>query len=423
MIQLVLGTWLLLAAPMAENATVVQEESDAIVNQPEIVLDDLFRLAELKNPALAAARAKAAAYAGRTRQAELYPNPVFKFEVEELATAAPDFHKEKVTLEQTLIISGQRGAGISFANLLAKATNEDLEKTRRDIYQRIHTHWVELLYFREANAALDELLELANHTLQIASVRFEARAAPESHVTKALLDVYELEATQLRLSQLQTGSELKLQALFGGLHLSMHRVKGTLEPSPVSGLSEADSLPPHPSLNAALHRFEAAEAALDQARAERFPDLGISASYGRIRPTGESFIEAGISIPIPLFNRNQGLIAERSALLAEAEAQVLVVESNFNARIAEGRVRYQAIRVELQILDKRMLPAARRGLAQAQEGYRVGKLQFLELIDAQRTLSDIRLKNLELRRDLVLAEVELASLAGTGPYAHKGEKR
>jgi len=421
MIQMVLGAWLLLAPPTVADASVVQQEVNAILNKPEIELNDLFRLAELQNPELAAAQASEAANAGKVDQAGAYPNPVFSIEVDELDTGAPDIHKEKVTLEQNFIISGRRGDAVASARFSAEAAGHERTQTRRDIYQRIHDHWANQLYFQETGAALIELLDHANQTLQIATVRFEAKAAPESHATKALLEVYELKMIQQRLAQQQAGAEAAFRALFGGLNLPMNRLKGTLDQSH-QGNHNSDTAEAPPLLNAASSRLDAAQAALDESKAERIPDLGVFASYGRIRPTGDSFIEAGISFSLPLFNRNQGLVAEKNALLAEARAQVRMVEANFNARLAGERARHLAIGSELQTLGKQMLPAAQRGLDQAQEGYRVGKLPFLELIDAQRTLSNIRLRNLELRRDLVIAEVELMSLTGTGPYAHKGEK-
>jgi len=420
MVRWVLGTWLFLAATTVANATVYQQEVDSIVGKPEIVLADLFRLAELRNPALAAAQATVAANVGRARQAELYPNPLFELEVEELATTDPDIRKEKMTIEQPLVISGRRGDAVAAARASEKAAGYDFQQARREVYRRIHALWAGHLYFREADGALADLLDLAKHTLEIARVRFEARAAPESHVTKALLEVYELEVAQQRLTQQQAGAEAELLALLGGVHVPLNRVGGTLDRSPLTdSLDEVDIVPP-PSINAATSRIEAAQAALREARAERVPDLGVFASYGRTRPTGESFIEAGVSVPIPLFNRNQGSIAERGALLAQAEAQARIVEANFNAKLAAGRARHLAVRAELRALDEQILPAARRGLAQAQEGYRVGRLPFLELIDAQRTLSNVKLRNLQLRRDLVIAEAELSSLAGTGPYAHTG---
>ena len=63
------------------------------------------------------------------------------------------------------------------------------------------------------------------------------------------------------------------------------------------------------------------------------------------------------------------------------------------------------------------------GLDQAQEAYRVGRLMFLELVDAQRTYTDVRLRTLELRRDLAKVEADWMSLLGRGAYANPGEER
>ncbi len=425
MFRWMLGAGLILATSTVVSATAFQQEINSILNKPQIVLADLFRLAELGNPALEAAQATVAANAGRARQAGLYPNPTLEFEVEELATTDFAVRKEKVTLGQLLVLSGRRGDAVASARASGEAAGDDLEQVRREVYRRIHALWAGQLYFREADGALADLHGLAERTLEIAEVRFEARAAPESHVTKALLEVYELEVARQRLTQQQARAEAELLALLGGAHVPMNRVGGTLDRSAPTGedndLGKVDIVAP-PSVNAATSRIEAARAALREARAERVPDLGVFVSYGRTRPTGVSFIEAGVSVPIPLFNRNQGRVAERTALVIEAEAQVRVIEGSFNSKLAAGRARHLAIRAELQALNERMLPAAERGLAQAQEGYRVGRLPILELIDAQRTHSSIRLRNLQLRRDLVIAKAELSSLAGTGPYALTGDR-
>jgi outer membrane protein, heavy metal efflux system len=422
MIRWMLCIWFLFAAPTFVIATEIQPEVDSILEQPALTLPDLFRLAELRNPALAVAQATATANAGRARQAGLYPNPRFEFEIEEMSTEDSGIRKEKMTLEQPLIISGRRGDAVAAANAGQAASVYDLEQQRRDLYRRIHALWAGHLYFREADEALADLLDIANQTLEIARVRFEARAAPESNVTKALLEVYELEMAQQRLAQQKAGAEAELFALLGGRDVPLSRIEGTLGRNTLGGGLDTEDILPPPAQNAAASRIQEAQAALSESKAERVPDLGLFASYGRVRPTGENFIEGGISIPIPLFNRNQGRVAEKSALLAKAQAQARRVETNFQAKLAAGQARHLAMGAELRVLDERMLPTARRGLTQAQDGYRVGRLPLLELIDAQRTLSSIRLRNLELKRDLVIAEADLLILAGRGPFFDTGER-
>lgn len=417
--------WLILVVTAAASEgppSVAKQEVDTILAKQHITLADLFRVAELGNPALAAAEASVSASAGRARQAGLYPNPIFELEVEELSTADPDIRKDKVTVMQPIVISGRRGDAVASARAGEEAAAHVFEQTRRYIFRSIHSRWADLLYIREAEGVLVDLLGVAQQTLAIAQVRFEARAAPESQVTKALLETYEHEVARQRLAQQRARTEAELVALLGGVWIPMDRLASTLGAEiPAEEAFERD-LAQHPSLGAAASRVEAAQAALRAAKSERVPDLGVFVSYGRARPTDNGFLEAGISVPIPLFNRNQGRVAEGHALVAETQAQMRFVEGDLQVTLAAANARHQAIRSELRTSNDLIQPAAEKGLAQAQEGYRAGRLPFLELIDAQRTYSNIRLRNLELRRDLVIAEAELLSLAGTGLYANTGDR-
>jgi cobalt-zinc-cadmium efflux system outer membrane protein len=418
---------LFLATQVAANdglpGQVAQQRVDSILSKQRITLADLFRIADLENPALAAARSSVKAKAGQARQAGLYPNPTLEFEVEELSTDDPEIRKDKVSLEQQLIISGRRGNAVAAARADQEAAANDLEQTQRDIYRRVHSLWAEQLYFRETDGVVGGLLEVARQTLEIAETRFEARAAPEVHVTKALLEVYELETAQQRLTSERARAAAELIALLGGTHIPFERLVGTLDPDSLAPQAIGGDVSQHPAARAAASRVEAAEAALREAKSERVPDLGLFVSYGRSRPDGNGFLEAGLSLPIPLFNRNQGNVAESHALVAEAQNRMRTIENDFQVTFAAATASYEAIRVELDASDDHIQPAAERGLTQAQEGYRVGRVPFLELIDAQRTFSSIRLRNLELRKDLVIVEAELLSLTGTGPYGETGEEQ
>lgn len=400
-----------------------QQQVHAILTKAEVTLADLFQIADIKNPALAAAQSSVRANAGRARQAGLYPNPTLGFEVEELSADDPEVRKDKVSLVQHIVIGGRRGNAVAAARADQDAAAHALERTRRDIYRRVHSLWAEQLYFREAYEVLGGLLEVARGTLEIAEARTEARAAPESHVTKALLEVYELETTKRSLAGDRARAAAELTALLGGTEVPMDRLAGALDTDGLASHANGRDIRRHPAVLAGASRIEAAKASLRAAKSERIPDLGLFLSYGRSRPDGGDFLEAGVSIPIPLFDRNQGRVAESHALVAQAESEMRTVESSLDVAFTAASGRYQAILEELQASDDHMQPAAERALAQAQEGYRVGRVPFLELIDAQRMYSSIRLRSLELRKDLVLAEAELSSLAGIGPYGEKGDRQ
>jgi len=407
-------------------AAEIRQEIDAILDQPQIALSDLFRLAELTNPQLAVARTRVQAQTGRVQQAGLYPNPELVLDVEELLLNAPSVYKWRVGLMQPLIIGGRRGAAVDAARATLEAADYQLRQARREALRRVHQLWAEQLFFREAEAVFAELLTVANNTLAIARTRFDARAAPESQVTKALLEVYELEVAEQRLAQDRVRIAAQFAAFFGEVPVPLDRLAGSLDPDSTEVLRPPDlaqGLGDHPAVWATKLNIAAAEAALREAKAQRIPDLRLFFAYGNFEPIGENYIEAGIALPVPLFDRNQGRVAESQSLITQAQYQNRIVENNLEVALAAARQRHQMMHEQLTAVTGRIVPAAERGLDQAQEAYRVGRLMFLELVDAQRTFADVRLRTLELRRDLALAEADLMSLVGTGLYADPGDER
>ncbi|MCP4088457.1 MAG: TolC family protein [Gammaproteobacteria bacterium] len=400
------------------------DEINSILEKNKIMLTDLFRLADLTSPTLAAARNGVQAKAGLARQVGLYPNPSIELEIGELSTRDPNDRKEKVSLVQPLILSGRRGAAVAAARAEQEAEVHRYYGVRTDVFRRIHTLWAEQLYFREASAAFGELLQVANLTLEVAESRFESRAAPESQVTKALLEVYELEVGRQQLAQEQTKGLATLSSLLGGAPIPSYQLGGALDSDSIS-ISEllgSNTLDEHPALQAAQRDIDTADALLQEAKASKIPDLGLFIAYGRYRAVEEGFVEAGITMPLPIFNRNQGRVAETQSLIAQAQDRERIVHNDLKTKLEVASQRYLTSRDQLNVAVSRIMPAAERGLTQAQEGYRVGHLPFLELIDAQRTLANIRLRILKLKKDLIVTEAELMSLVHAGPYGEIGDK-
>jgi len=245
------------------------DEIHSILEKKKIMLTDLFRLADLTSPTIAAARNGVQAKVGLARQVGLYPNPSIELEIGELSTTDPNDRKEKVSLIQPLILSGRRGAAVAAARAEQEAEVHRYNGARTDIFRRIHTLWAEQLYFHEASDAFGELLKVASLTLEVAQSRFESRAAPESQVTKALLEVYELEVGQQQLFQEQTKGLATLSSLLGGVPIPSYQIGGVLDSDSISisELLSSNTLDEHPALQAAQRDIDVADALLQEAKA------------------------------------------------------------------------------------------------------------------------------------------------------------
>jgi len=414
---------LLNAATAGPNPEISQELA-SIVEQEELQLEDLFRIAEESSPAIAAARSRMHAGSGSLRRARRIPNPQLGIEVEEWSTSDRLDRMDKVKLVQPLASPGRRRAAIASARAEQTEAAFSLDEIRRRVRFEIHSLSARIFYLRELEQTLRVLLEEARLNHRLAQVRFEARAAPESHVTRALVEVLDLESETRNLSLERSRVGEELTRLLGGLRIPIERLAGMLPEDGV--LADAENLDTenreHPANRAAAQRVKAAEANLRLARAEWITGLDVFLGYGRHKASGHEVLEGGVSIPLPLFHRNQGTVERNRARVSEAEHQARMVKQRLEASLCVVRARCKTIRDELQALLQAVQPAAARGLHQAREGYRAGRLPFLDLIDAQRTHSTVEQRALTLRRDLVLASAELMSLAGAGAYAENESK-
>lgn len=407
--------------PLAES----RQEIEGILARPAIALEDLFRIAELANPDLAVARIEVQVRTGRMQQAGLYPNPELSFEVEEMSVDDPSFNKQKVELSQGILIGGRRGAAVDAARAEVDQAGELAFQERRNVLGRIHKWWADQIHFREVEAAFDQMIDEAEQTLAIARTRYEAKAAPESHLTRAMLEVYDLQVARQEFERKRARSKVEMRVLLGGVEVPADRLIGSLDPGDETTSLPGDSaseMSDHPALRAARLGVEAADANLVTAKKERIPDLNLFVAYGRIRPMDKNFVEGGISFPLPIFHRNQGRVTETASLVAMANYEERTAAFELEGALSAARLTYSTAHQQMDQLAGTISPAAERALTQAREGYRAGRLMFLELVDAQRTFNDVLLRTKELRRDLAHAEAELMNLLGTGPYADNGEE-
>jgi len=390
-----------------------------LVETPNASLSQLLEAAELGNPRIEAARHSAGAAAGRAWQAELYPNPTLEFEAEGVPAGSPGLERSEntVSLTQPLIVGGRRSAAIAAARAAGDARSLTLEQTRRDVAAETRRVWTDLLYLQGAAALTSDLVTAARSTHEIASTRLEARATPESEVLKAQVEVDRLELRLRRLGRDRHAALQRLASLVGLEQVALVRLSGQLPRElPVLEFSAlVGRLVEHPGLLAAKTRTRAALRQVDLAEAQRIPDLGLRFAYGRNNSSDQQILEGGISIPLPLFNRNQGRIHSAQQVAKQRQRSAEAMERRLHADLASALADYGSARDAAATHREQIVPAAERAFTLVREGYRAGRAGFLDLLDAQRTLAQVRLSELTALRDAHRALSRLTQL--TGPLA------
>jgi outer membrane protein, heavy metal efflux system len=402
--------------PDSAGTTTTSDRSADLPASGPIWLADLLRVAEARSPDLAAARSGVGVAAGRRWQASLYPNPradVFAEDIsrrEGLSDA-----KTTVGLTQPIILGNRRHAAMEAASAEQAARTAEVESRRRALFGDIAAEHARLVAIHEQQRLYGELRDLANRTLTSAQARFEAKAAPETDVIRPRVEVYRIEASLGRLAQERTAASRRLAFLLGGIEVDAARLAGTLPLTPGSldiEALQATIRATHPSLAVTDREIDAAAGRLERVKAEVTPDLDIRVAAGYRGESDDGIVEVGAGMTIPLWDKRQGDILSARFELMRARQQRSAVENNLLGRLAEAVGDYEAARTQLDTFRHRIVPDAQRAFEQTGEGYRGGRSSFLDMLDAQRTLTEARVTLAELASGVAAARARIIQVVG-----------
>ena len=172
------------------------------------------------------------------------------------------------------------------------------------------------------------------------------------------------------------------------------------------------------ALGLARLRLAAQEAQIGVERAARVPDLTLT--LGRQREQArEAGLEArrsqtvlGLSVPLPLFTRNEGKLLAALHRADKARNEVAAAGRDAAAALASAHARYELARGEAVLLRHDLVPSAQSAYELTLKGFEYGKFSFLDVLDAQRTLFQVRSRECDALREAWQAYADVERLAG-----------
>jgi cobalt-zinc-cadmium efflux system outer membrane protein len=385
-----------------------------------ITLRQALSLALLQNPELAAFSWEVRAADARRLQASLLPNPEFAAEVEEFGGSGGrsgfDGAETSIQLGQLIELAGKRPKRTRLAALDKDLAGWDYESKRLDVMNQVAQAFVDVLAAQERLALLKELMELSEQVYSTVEQRVEAGKDSPVEETKAKVVLTTVQIEWERAKRTLVSVRKQLAATWGDSTPAFDGVAGQFDNvSPIPSDSELTALI---SQNPDVARWEAElaqrQAAIDLEKAKAVPDPTIFGGTRRFNETDDTAFVLGVSIPLPLFDRNQGSILEAQHRLARAAEERRAAETGVYTTLAES---YQALSssfAEATALRNDVLPGARSAFDAAGQGYREGKLDYLQLLDAQRTLFEARGQYIESLAAYHKASAQVERLIGQG---------
>jgi len=151
--------------------------------------------------------------------------------------------------------------------------------------------------------------------------------------------------------------------------------------------------------------------------AQRTPDVVARAGVRRIGEIDENALVAGVSIPFPVFDRNQGARAAARSEVRRARYERRAAEVQLVAQLSGAYQDLMARYGELADLRGSILPGSQQAFEGVRRGFQQGVFRNLDVLDAQRRLFELRLREIEALRAYHEARARMEQLTDIGSFA------
>jgi outer membrane protein, heavy metal efflux system len=435
MLVILLFTTTFAQSDIGENITQINTAKPLITsvlpdyyNQNDgISLEQIIRSAFASNGDLKVAQIEIEKAKARLTQASLRQNPTLEVEQKSGNFVGSSGDNEfSVGVSVPLEIYNQRKRRIDLANAEITLKEAEIVARQRELASQIFIDYAESLASLRELEILEELLEIDTKIVVFVQIRVtEGETAP-----------LELNLLQTEIERLRSKRELaigRLQAsitklkFYAGipynesLKLRENIANAKLPPFPATiETSLAIAIKNRPEIRLTELEESLANAGLRLIRSNSKPELSAFSRYS----SGKSIIDSprgafdqrdksltfGISIGLPIFNRNQGAKAEAEIAIRQAQERRSFAEKIIQNEVTTAFQRIEATRKAVSILQTAVLPRSRQNIETIRQVYEIGELKITDLLaeqkrllEANRDLTDALTENYRAKAELLIA--------------------
>ena len=403
-------------------------------DQPDS-LQQLIEHAFRYNPDLLAARQRLAEAQGLLRQAGLRPNPALNVAVANGDVLGSRGEREfEVGYSHIFELGGKRARRVDAAQLEAELAAMDIANRERILRAEVKSRYVEALAAMRNLGNAQRVLDLTRKSHELAQARVrEGEGAP---LEQGLLEVevHRIDSDRLLFESQVERAVLDLRLLAGMDQGGLLKVFAPLGPPAAEVEAEPlleRALASRPDIQAARLAERLAGAELNLARAQASPDLVMTGRYAHVQSRFDQYgfagpaagplvplrdrdniLTAGVSISLPVRNRNQGNIEAAVARDRGERLRREALERSVRREVLAAVNRYQAARRALSVFEKGVVPQSQENLRIVRGAYELGELRMLDVINEQRRLLETQRAYTGLLSDANIAVAELERAVG-----------
>ena len=421
---------------VSDNAETVPTSKSSLIHSyfdpvQGVSANEIVRRALAANGELAAVRMEIERSRARLRQAGLRPNPTI--DVEQSTgrfTGSTGEGEVSVGVAVPIELGGKRRRRIELARAELEASEAEVADRERRLMNEVRALYAEALAAIRELSTLEELNDLDLQTTRFVQARVNEGETAPIELNQLRVEVERLRSHRALVEGRLKGTLLRLKSLTGIGPTEILRLREDLQqpvatPSPASVDAAVEiALRTRPDLRFAKLSEEVAQAGLQLARAQAVPDLTPFTKYSNSRsvfedtPIGvvlrdrDKLLTFGVSVEIPIFNRNQGAKAEAAVAINQAQRRREFLEAVIRSEVQSAYARYEAAQVAVTTFEQGAIPRSSENVRTIRAAYQIGAFSITDLLLEQRRLLDVQREFTEALAERYRALADLQAAMG-----------
>jgi outer membrane protein TolC len=394
-------------------ADVPENKPDA--NTP-VRLDDYLRCAAMNNAGLKAAFEQWRAAVEQVPQAKALPEPQLSYGYATESTP----QRKMFEAMQMFPWFGTIEARGEVASIEAKAAYKQFEAKKLELFYEVKQAFYEHSYLAKATDITKESLALMRHFEEVARTRYATSATAHPDIIRAQIELAMVDNRLKGLEELKPAIVARLNSILNrptASDLSWPEAPEYKEITIDSQKLLADAAKNNPQLQSLRYDIEAARGGEKLAGKRFYPDIGIG--VGVDSGMGDNMsdrVMAKVALTIPIWRDNyKAMQRQARAQINKATQEKIQLENTISARVRQALYEHQNSNREIRLYRDIVIPKAKEMLAASEMAYRGGTVDFLSLLDAQRSLLQYQLEYEKAIAENAQRLAEIEMLAGVEP--------
>lgn len=378
-----------------------------------LTLKDLEQIALQRNPTLVQAVAQVRISRGAALQAGLPLNPSVGYVGDQIGAAGTAGELHGMFVEQEVVTGGK--LQLSRTKYLQEARQAELQVWAQHyrILYGVRVAFYDTLVQQQSLELHSQLLANSGDVSQTVNELKNVGQANETDGLRAEVQFQRARAEHERAKRQLEGAWEELAAMIGAPEMDRPRLQADLSFSDKNRLDRdaalAEVLAGSPALQFAQAEVVRDRISLQRERVEPIPNLNLRAETGYNFETDNTVVGVKVGLRLPVFDRNQGTIAQAQAELMRAEAEVTRIEFVLRQRFARAFAEYESSRLLAKTLYTQALPKAEKAYRLYLESFQARRAVWPQVLDAQREYFDLYEDYLNSLLEARQAEAQIAT--------------